>query len=135
MTRPKFPPPAFAALALLLLLGGCVAGGTRSASPSRFSNVVELEEIETSTATNAYDLLQQVRPIWLRSRGAADLRGGSPVLPVVYVAGVRQGGPEVLRGVSTLTILRIRYVDATSATTRYGEGHSGGVIDVTLRRR
>jgi hypothetical protein len=26
-------------------------------------------------------------------------------------------------------------VDATTATTRYGDGHSGGVIEVDLRRR
>lgn len=135
MTRLKFPPLALAVLTSALFLGACVAGGSSSGSPSRFSNVVEMDEIETSTATNAYDLLQQVRPLWLRSRGSADLRGGAPVLPVVYVTGVRQGGLEVLRGISTLTVRSIRYVDATSATTRYGEGHSGGVIDLTLRRR
>lgn len=136
MTRPARPGARIpAALALLLLAGACVAGGTRSASTSSFSDVVELEEIEASTASNAYDMVRQIRPQWLRGRGSTNLRGGEPVLPVVYVSGAREGSVEALRNIPTLALLRLRFVDAPTATMRYGEGHSGGVIEVTLRRR
>ncbi len=120
--------------AALLFSGACVMGG-RITPPSRASSVLGRDEIDVSTATNAYELVYQLRPNWLRGRGPQNLRGSGPVLPVVYVAHVRQGSAEVLRGLATVTILELRYVDATTATTRYGEGHSGGVIEVDLRRR
>lgn len=121
-------------VAMLLTVAGCAPGGP-SASVARTSNVIPLEEIEASTATNAYDLVNQARPNWLRGRGSPNLRGGPPALPVIYVRNTRQGPAETLRGFATLTLLELRYVDATTATTRYGNGHSGGVIEVVLRRR
>ena len=119
---------------LLFATGACVMGGQLS-PPAGPSSVIDRDEIDVSSANNAYDLVYQVRPNWLRGRGSPNLRGGSPVLPVVYVGNVRQGSVEVLRGIATNALLQLRYMDATSATTRYGDGHSGGVIEVDLRRR
>lgn len=121
-------------LAATLLAGACTPGG-QSTSSSRNSDVIHTYEVEESTATNAYDMVRQLRPNWLRGRGSPNLRGGSPTLPMVYVGTVRQGSVETLRAISTIAILEMRYVDATTATTRYGNGHSGGVIEVALRRR
>lgn len=123
-----------ALVAFVMVMAGCAAGGSR-ASASRASNVISLEEIEASSATNAWDLITQIRPNWLRGRGPSSLRAGGTVLPVVYVRSTRQGSAETLRGFATLTLLELRFVDAPTATTRYGNGHSGGVIEVTLRRR
>ena len=120
--------------ALALMLGACVPGGTSATPPTRSADLVDLDEIDESTATNAYDLLTQIRPNWLRGRGNSNLRGGE-ALPVVYVAGVRQGSLEVLRGLSTLGVRQLRFIDAPTATMRYGSGHSGGIIEVLLRRR
>ena len=111
----------------------CAAGGTAS-TPSNSPNVIEAEEIVSSSASNAYDLIRQVRPNWLRGRGASTSRGGT-ALPVVYLGSVRQGGVETLQGFATNGIATLRFVDAVSATTRYGDGHGGGVIEVVLRRR
>lgn len=122
-------------LTLALLLGACTMGGTRAATGGSFSDLLEMEEIEASTATDAYDVVRQLRPQWLRGRGSTDVRGGRALLPVVYVAGVREGSVEVLRNIPTLALVRLRFVDAPTATLRYGEGHGGGVIEVTLRRR
>jgi len=119
--------------ATLLLAGACVMGG-QVTPQSRASSVLGRDEIDGSTATNAYELVYQLRPNWMRGRGPQNLRGNT-ALPVVYIAHVRQGSVDVLRGLATNTLLELRYVDATTATTRYGEGHSGGVIEVDLRRR
>ncbi|HSG08784.1 MAG TPA: hypothetical protein VLA36_10535 [Longimicrobiales bacterium] len=123
-----------ASLLVLLAAGACVMGGQIS-PPSGPSSVLARDEIDVSTATNAYDLVYQARPNWLRGRGSPNLRGTGPVLPVVYVGRVRQGSVEVLRGIAISGLLELRYLDAISATTRYGDGHSGGVIEVDLRRR
>lgn len=96
---------------------------------------MRLDEIEKSTAPNAYELLRQVRPNWLRGRGSPDLRGSAPVLPVVYVGQSRYGSVETLRGISRTSLQQMRYIDAPTATTRYGSGHSGGIIMVTIRNR
>jgi len=123
-----------AACLVLLAAGSCVMGGQIS-PPAGASSVLGTDEIDVSTATNAYDLVYQARPNWLRGRGSSNLRGSGPVLPVVYLAHVRQGSVEVLRGIAITGLLELRYVDAVTATTRYGDGHSGGVIEVDLRRR
>jgi hypothetical protein len=120
---------------VLVALGAWAFGGSTAASPSRASDIVTTEEIDGSTVPNAYDLISRIRPQWLRGRGSPDIRGGSPALPVVYVAGVRYGPVSALRGLATSGILEMTYIDAPTATTRYGNGHGGGVIDVVLRRR
>ncbi|MDH5759332.1 MAG: hypothetical protein OEZ65_07060 [Gemmatimonadota bacterium] len=122
-----------AMLPMILWANACVMGG-RSASPTSASAVIALEEIEVSSAPNAFDLISQARPNWLRGRGSPSFRRSAPILPVVYVDRVRQGSVDVLRGILIGAIHEVRYLDATSATTRYGDGHGGGVIEVTLRR-
>lgn len=131
---PRSAPVLFVLAGGLLSLGACVMGGQMS-TPAGPSSLIARDEIDTSPATNAYDLVYQIRPLWLRGRGSPNLRGGAPVLPVVYVGHVRQGSVEALRGIATNGLLELRYLDATSATTRYGDGHSGGVIEVDIRRR
>lgn len=121
-------------LAVVLLVHGC-GGNTSAASPSRASNVIRTAEVERSTTTNAWDLVQRARPAWLRGRGSPDLRGSPPDLPIVYIGTTRQGPVETLRSIPTSGILELRYINAVTATTRYGNGHSGGVIEVVLRNR
>ena len=70
----------------LLMANACVMGGQIS-PPERASAVITEEEVRGSSATNAYDLVAQVRPSWLRGRGASNLRG-TVVLPVVYIANI-----------------------------------------------
>jgi len=132
----RFPwrPRASALAAAALLVGGCTPGGS-PASASRNANVIRTAEVEASTATNAYDLVHQLRPTWLRGRGSPDLRGSPPDLPIVYIGTTRQGPMETLRGIPTNGILELRFINAVTATTRYGNGHGGGVIEVVLRRR
>jgi len=124
---------AMAGLSLLLASAAC-ASGTQGRSPSRSSNVIGQEEITASSAGNAFDLIQQVRPSWLRGRGSTSLRDPQPVLPVVYLGEINYGTVESLRGFATNGIQELRYIDATTATTRFGSGHGGGVIQVVLRR-
>lgn len=61
---------------------------------------------------------------------------GSPRVGVVaYVDDVRLGDLEQLRTVQRGTVREIRYIrGATDATTRWGTGHSNGVIQVIVKR-
>lgn len=117
----------------LPLLGGCTtgAGGGTRGNP----DLITWEQIEGASAANGYDLVRQLRPQWLRGRGSASLQSGEVLLPVVYIAEIRHGDVESLRAFDVDVLQELRFISATAATTRYGSGHAGGVIRVTLRSR
>jgi len=124
-----------ALLALLPALAACGAGAARGGPGSSLSpDLIGLDEIEASTTTNAWDLISQVRPNWLRGRGTPSLRNTQVPLPLVYLDDRRQGDLNVLRSFPTGGIAELRYINATTATTRFGNGHAGGVIQIVPRR-
>lgn len=125
-------PRAPMATAALLVLAACATSVGGSARGAR--NVITAQEIATTTAQDAYDVIARLRPRWLQSRGAASIRDPAPQLPVVYVDRIRMGGLEVLRTLNITDILELRYYSASDATTRYGTDHAGGVIEVYTRR-
>jgi hypothetical protein len=116
----------------LTACGGSARGGMGS---SLTPDVIGRDEIDASSATNAYDLVSQVRPNWLRGRGTPSIRSTQIQLPVVYLEDRRQGALDVLRSFPTAAVAELRYINATSATTRFGNGHAGGVIQVVPRKR
>lgn len=114
-------------LPFLLVLVSCAT----TSSPSRgTSDVLTREEIQLSSASNAYDVLQQLRPQFLRSRGAVSIRDPRPAYAVVYLNDVHYGSLSALRTIQIDEIDEIRYISAPDATTRWGTGHGGGVIQV-----
>ncbi|HEX2168370.1 MAG TPA: hypothetical protein VHG09_14140 [Longimicrobiales bacterium] len=116
---------------LVLTLASC---GTTSASRQVVSSdVLTRAEIQASRAPNAYELLQQLRPQFLRSRGALNVSDAAAGYAVVYVNDVHHGDLDSLRAIRIGEIEEIRYIGATDATTRWGTGHTGGVIQVRVR--
>jgi hypothetical protein len=97
-------------------------------------------EIERSAASNVHELIESLRPQWLRTRGAQRLRTETvtvgrevaeamvQVQVLVYHDGIRLGGLTALRGVSTRQAASVRFVAAREATQRWGTEASGGVI-------
>jgi hypothetical protein len=115
---------------VLLLLVAC---GTARGGPNRgSSDLLTHAEIAQSNATNAYDLLQQLRPQYLRSRGTFSIRDPRPAYPVVYVQDIRHGDLSSLRTIMIDAIEEVRFLSASDATTRWGTGHPAGVIHVML---
>jgi hypothetical protein len=84
---------------------------------------------------SAYDIVQYRRPRWLLGHGQLPSDEGKPEAPTVYLEGVKYGDLETLRGINAFEVAELRFLDARDATTRFGSGHSTGVILVTLRRR
>jgi len=100
-----------------LTLGSCSTPGAGSGGTSRnIISGVELEEAGLSPYT-AWEAVQLLRPNWLRSRTSTITRG-----------------PDVLRSLRVENIDEMRYLNAQDATTRYGTGYLGGVIEVVHKR-
>ncbi|HEU5208265.1 MAG TPA: TonB-dependent receptor plug domain-containing protein [Longimicrobiales bacterium] len=116
---------------LALFVGACASSGSPRSLSSR--NVITQQEIESVNVSTAYEVVQQLRPHFLQGRGQTSIQDPGSSMPVVYVNGVRYGSPDVLRGMRSMDLREIRFLSASDATTRYGTGHVGGVIEVTTR--
>jgi len=120
----------FMLLCLVCTLAACASTRVR---PSRSSDLITADEIEAASVSNAYDAIARLRPAFLRGRGQSSIQTPGSDLPIVYVNGLRTGTIEHLRSIPAQDVQQIRYINATDATTRFGTGHTGGVIEVTTR--
>jgi hypothetical protein len=123
-----------------LLLAACAGGG--GAPPVRPQrDLIRAEEIAASGAPTAFEVIERLRPEYLRGRGTTTVREApvvsattpDPVLPQVYVNGVNAGSLEALRGIAATEVREIRFIRAADATTRFGTNHPNGVIEVITR--
>lgn len=128
--------PALLRCCLVLLtlapLAACSAGAAAgAASPRQQRDLLTPERIRETGATNAYDVVANLRPHWLRTRGTDSFQ--SPTEVQVYLNESRLGGVETLRSISTIEIAYIRYFDGLSASARWGLDHGQGAIYVVTR--
>jgi hypothetical protein len=116
------------------LLAGCFsARGPGSAEEERAADRISLEELESQPAGNVYDAVQRLRPIWLRNRGPF-----STTRPQSYAevfVDERYYGPlESLRQFDLTAVAEVRYLSGRDATTRFGTGYPGGIIQLILKK-
>ena len=128
---------AVAAFGLLLAAGACATGTTGGARAQ--GDVITLEEIEQASVRDAYEIVRQFRPRWLRGRGPQtftdDVRNTTtPGYPKVKVDELPPMDLESLRDIRVVEIAEIRYINPRDATLRYGTGFSGGIIQVITKR-
>ncbi|HEV2672247.1 MAG TPA: carboxypeptidase-like regulatory domain-containing protein [Gemmatimonadales bacterium] len=97
-------------------------------------DLLQRDEFEGSTATDAFSLVQQFRPNWLHSRGPLSLADPTAGDLKIYVDGFLFGDVSGLHNVPVLEVQRLRHLSGPDATMRYGVGHGGGVIEVWTRR-
>ena len=106
---------------------------TRPSTANRLRDVLLPDEFAGTSARDAYGLVQQYRPVWLRVRGATSFQDQTEGQVQVYVNGTRWGDVERLRGIPIVDIQELRYRSGAEATMRYGANHAGGVIEVSTR--
>lgn len=116
--------------AVTLIIAACASTGGPDAS-SRFGEITAAEVKAATTTSDAYLLIQKLRPNWLRQRGVSSINNPSP--RVVYMDNMRLGGLGSLRQIPVASIERIRFLDSREATQRFGTGHVNGVILIFSR--
>jgi hypothetical protein len=121
----------FSLIALLatMLAAACASG---TANPSRTSrDTIARAEVEATNVSNALELIQRLRPEFLRPRTAGS---GGTITPVVYVDGVRQGSTSSLQSIPKEIVFEVTYIDSNDATLRFGTGHGAGAVLISTRR-
>jgi hypothetical protein len=111
-------------------VAGAARAAERTAAGAR-RNVLTPASWTLSTGGDAYAMLSETRPGWLRSRERS--RGAVRSTVVVYLNENRLGGVETLRQIQISGIARIEYMNGIDATTRFGTNHGAGAILVTTR--
>ncbi len=133
----RSPSPFLIGLAMLFLVvaltSACSSSGQGS-SRANSSMPIERVDIENLSASNAHDVIRRLRPRWLQHRGPTSLQDPTPQTAIVYVDGTRLGDLGELSRISISDIDQISYLSARDATTRFGTGHVGGVIQIRTRR-
>ena len=114
--------------------GGATEGGGPATAPRR-SNVITAEEIATSQTATAYDAVRELRPQWLQARGPDLVTARGRPGARVAIDDVIRGRLDELRAVRVGNIQEIRFISASDATTRWGTGGQGGVIEIITRRK
>lgn len=117
-------------LAVTLALAACAAGAPSGSSFN--SERISRAEIDAEGPSSAFDLIQKVRPVWLRWRGSTSFTQETDVQ--VYLDGTRMGGREALRDIATQDVDTMEHLDARRATARFGSGHVNGAILIRTRR-
>lgn len=122
----------------LALVSAALAGCSASTSETgrNFSGpVITEEEILSSGASSAYEAIQRLRANFLSYRGetSVDPSRSSPY-PTVYVDGLPYGEIASLTTIRAGDIASIRLYRSWEATTRFGLGNMGGVIEILTKR-
>jgi hypothetical protein len=123
---------------VITVAAGCASRGADTVRPEADPDVITIDQIVRSKATNAYDLIATIRPQMFTAHGAPTTRGQQPstqgrqALPVVvYIDNVKVGPVSELKSLGTVDVREIRYLSPRVATDRWGLNHAGGVIHVT----
>jgi hypothetical protein len=106
---------------MLLFAAACASSGT--GGPARDPNVIEQQEINQYRDAGTRDLqelIQRARPRWLQTRGGRSINLATSIL--VYQHEQMLGTTEILKDITTVNLVRVRYLDASRAGLLPGLG-------------
>lgn len=97
----------------------CASSGTGSATARSLPDRLTRSEISTSNATNAYELINRLRPNWLRPPATGSISGGTirSQMVLVYLDGQRLEDLSALRTISASSIQSAQWLDSSRAPT------------------
>jgi hypothetical protein len=100
--------------------------------PRQDQQLITRDVIIGTQYTNLYEVVQAMRPNWLRTRGANDSANADSLQ--VYLDNQRIGGAGELRNIPPTSVLSLRYYDPIASASRWGMNHSAGVIFVLTQK-
>ncbi|HEY7568279.1 MAG TPA: hypothetical protein VH762_11950 [Gemmatimonadaceae bacterium] len=128
-----------ALLSVAAACGGSSGAPAGAAAPApspqtrRDPNVITRAEIDQADwATNAFDLVQRLRPTFMRASGTTGVSGAART-PMVRLNDQDMGDVAGLRQIMLSSVKEIRYYSATEATAKFGGMRGRPVIHVTMK--
>lgn len=124
----------FRIVAVAVLAAGCASTGTaRSGAPATDRNHITTEEIRSVPARDAYDIVQRLRPDWLRPPLGRSARYETVI--GFYYNKTRLPDVESLRSIEASSVTSIVFLDAAQARGLPSQGtqHMAGAIVVSTR--
>lgn len=125
----------FAPLAVgcALLVAACHAQQPTDGVAPSLRNVITQEQIDSSRASNVYEVITRYHADFLRDRGRTSLRTNQHERAVVFLNDHEYGIPETMRNIPIGRIAEIRYYPGTDAVAKFGSQYGGGVIQLISR--
>ena len=117
------------ALLFALVTAACASTGGATAVRSN-PDLLTREEVMAAEATNLYQVIERLRPRWLRPRANQSFTN-LPTDIVVYQGQTMLGTTEVLRQLTPSVAARIRFLDGPTAAASLpglGSRHVAGAI-------
>jgi hypothetical protein len=116
----------------LVATAACASSGAQksSGSPDKLTKA----EIEATNTTSAYDVVNRLRPNWLRPAGMTmtGLSNSGSQMVTVYVDNQALGGVETLRSITTASVLSMEFLTPTRAANVVSNIPNGVVTAVIL---
>ncbi len=138
-------PPRFfrrcAILVLALAVSACASsgntssgeGGQTAATAVRGnSTLIVRAELEELGGRSLWEAVERLHRRWLQPQRGVSFSAGQAFARVV-IDGTVRGELDELRRLFSDNIETLRYLSAADATTKYGTGYPGGVIEVSTR--
>ena len=121
---------AFSACAVLFY---ACAPNSRGSPGSDDGDRITAQQIASIDAISAWDIIEKLRPHWLRSRGPRSLTDPALAIADVFVDGIHVGKIEVLQQMQISDVQEFRFLPPGRAAVRYGMGYPRGIIEVTRK--
>ena len=118
-------------LALLIAAGACMGRAGPENTPRSQSAAITLAEIEQrGPFTSLYQMVQILRPRWLRSQGPDSFLGAQGQVQV-HFDGNWIGSVQNMRGLAAHGVTSLHWLDPVEAAARYGLDHGHGAIVIS----
>jgi hypothetical protein len=124
--RPFFVLTLAAALA-------CASSGTAGTPVRREPNLITEQEIAASNESNVYDVVNRLRPMFLKTRGRSTINAGGSEYASVFLDGQFYGELGSMRNIVASQIQEIRYLSGPDAVSKYGMRYGSGAVDVRTK--
>jgi hypothetical protein len=118
----------------LLLAAACGPRSSAGGASPLGRAVITEQELTANAGMPVYDLIQRIRPEYLRARPSQNIQGRiSAPPPAVVVNGQLRGSVSELRQVSAGLLVLVRHYGIEEAKRTFGMQYEGGVIELTYR--
>jgi len=96
----------------------------------RSVNSITYEEVRNARVSDAWELIHNLRPGWLRTpRGATSLTNHPDI--AVFMNGTRMGSRDALHIIPITAVRTVRLYTATEARQKFGGDTQAGAIEIT----